>query len=336
MQRKAGADRPEPDHGRVSPAGALRLAVSRAAQEVLKVPLRAGDVAETRLTLASMAEALPPSGLWVMLRGPGTAAGLVTLDTSLLSAVLQALTAGRVSGSGASDRAPTQTDAILARRFLTVLVETFAARLEGSPAARWAAGFQPRDRVSDPARLPHLMADAVYRGMSVGIDIAGLRPGALGLILPHDPPGDGRQVADIEAGPDPRVAEWQSALADKVMDSPVPIEAVLHRLELPLADLSRLRPDMLLPLPAQAITAVSLEGADGRRTGTGRLGRSEGHRAVKILALPQLREDDVAADPRAGRAGPLAAHGLPGGMAAPGAAGLPARLPQAGPAGESG
>ncbi len=328
MQRKAGADRPEPDHGRVTPAGALRLAVSRAGQEVLKVALRAGDLAEARLTLASMAEALPPSGLWVMLRGPGTAAGLVTLDASLLAAVLQALTAGRVSGSGVPDRAPTQTDAILARRFLTVLLESFAARLDGSTAARWAAGFQPRERVSDPARLPHLLPDAVYRGMTVGIDIAGLRSGTLGLILPHDPPCDGAPAAEAEAGSDPRLAAWQSALAEKVMDSPVPIEAVLHRLELPLAELSRLRPDMLLPLPAQSIAAVSLEGADGRRTGTGRLGRSEGHRAVKIVALPQQREDVGTADGKGGAGAPGLPHGLPSGPVAAGAAGLPTRLPQ--------
>lgn len=318
MQRKAGADRPEPDHGRVTPAGALRLALSRAAQEVLKVPLRAGDVAEARMTLGSMAESLPPAGLWVMLRGPGSAAGLVTLDASLLAAVLQALTAGKVTRSSVPDRAPTQTDAILARRFLTVLLETFAARLDSAPAARWAAGFQPRDRVPDPARLPHLLADTVYRGLTVEVDIAGLRPGALGLILPHDPPGDGGAVAEAEAGPDPRLAAWQSALADKVMDSPVPIEAVLYRLELPLAELSRLRPDMLLTLPAQALSAVSLEGADGRRTGTARLGQSEGRRAVKIVALPQLREDDGAAESRSHAGGPAAV-----------------RLPQ-GPAGEEG
>lgn len=324
MQRKAGADRPEPDHGRVTPAGALRLALSRAAQEVLKVPLRAGDVAEARMTLGSMAEALPPAGLWVMLRGPGSAAGLVTLDSSLLAAVLQALTAGKVTGSGVPDRAPTQTDAILARRFLTVLLETFAARLDGAPAARWAAGFQPRDRVPDPARLPHLLADTVYRGLTVEVDIAGLRPGALGLVLPHDPPGDGGAAAEVETGPDPRVAAWQSALADKVMDSPVPIEAVLYRLELPLAELSRLRPDMLLTLPAQALAAVSLEGADGRRTGTARLGQSEGRRAVKIVTLPQIRDEDALADPR-GHAGGIGA-GVP--QAAP-------RPPQ-GPPGEAG
>lgn len=336
MQRKAGADRPEPDHGRVTPAGALRLAVSRAAQEVLKVPLRAGDVTEARLTLATITGVLPTSGLWVVLRGPGTAAGLVTLDASLLAAVLQALTAGRVSGSNVPDRAPTQTDAILARRFLTVLLESFAARLDGSAAARWAAGFQPRDRVPDAARLPHLMADAVYRGLTVGVDIAGLRSGVLGLILPHDPPGDGVPAVEAEAGPDPRVVAWQSALADKVMDSPVPIEAVLYRLELPLVELSRLRPDMLLPLPAQAIAAVSLEGADGRRTGTGRLGRSDGHRAVKIVALPQLREDEAPADPKGGSGGSGSPHGPAAAPVPSGTADLPVRLPHGGPAGPSG
>lgn len=303
MKRKAGALRPEPDHGRVTPAGALRLAVSRAAQEALRAALKAGDVAEARLTLPAIAEALPQAGLWVALRGPGAAAGLVTLDASLLAAVLQAQTTGRITGSSVAERAPTQTDAILARRFLTLLLETFALRLEGTAQARWASGFQARDRVADPARLPHLMPDTVYRGFSAAVEIAGgLRQGRLDLILPQEPAGEAAAADPAASEPDPRRAAWQGALAQKVLDSPAALEAVLHRLEMPLADLSRLRPDMLLPLPPQAIATVSLEGADGRRAGVARLGQTQGRRAVKLISVPGPREDE-AGEARSGPGG---------------------------------
>lgn len=298
LKRKAGADRPEPDHGLVTPVRALRLAVSRAAQEVLRVQFRGGDVTEARSTLGDMGESLPKSGLWVLIRGPGAAAGVVTLDPSLLAAVLQAQTTGRVTGAQVSERQPTQTDAIMARRFLTVLLETFALRLEGSPAARWAAGFQPRDRIADVARLPHLLPDVVYRGLVVDVDIAaGQRSGRLGLVMPQDPPGLAEGAADAGAEPDMRAEAWAGALAQQVLDSPAILEAVLHRLEIPLSELPRLQPGFVLMLPKQALHSVSLEGGDGVSAGVARLGQSQGRRAVKLV-VATAPQDEMAADLR--------------------------------------
>jgi len=299
LQRKAGAGRPAPDHGVVTAATALRLAVSKAGQDVLRTRLDAGEVGESRLTLGAMAAELPARGLHVLLRGSGGAAGLVALDASLLTAVLQAQTAGRVTDAPVAERAPTQTDAILARRFLAVLLDSFGARLAGRPAAIWAAGFQPRERVADAARLPHLLADTAYRALETEVDIAGgLRRGRLLVILPRAgaeeatlPPAPGEG-----APPDTTRTAWREALAGRVLDSPAALEAVLCRIEIPLSEIAGLAPDRVLPIPARALGEVALEAVDGRVAATGRLGQTKGSRAVKILRAGSAAAQPAAAD----------------------------------------
>lgn len=284
LKRLAGAGRPPPDHGVVSTASALRLAVSKAAQDVARAALAGGEVHDLRVTLGAMAQVLPEGGLCVLLQGPGRARGLLTLDQSLLSALVQALTTGRITGAEAPRRPPTQTDAILVRRFLTVLLETLAKRLAGHGAAQWATGFQPRDRVADPGRLPHLLLDVVYQGLSIEVDIAdGLRQGVLCLILPETV-----DLSDHDA-PDTLARQaFTEAIGRKIRNAPAELEAVLHCLRMSLAEVSALKPNMLLTLPRTALGEVTLVGCDGTRAGVARLGQSGGFRAVKLVGAPDL------------------------------------------------
>jgi len=229
-------------------------------------------VSEARTTLETMAEHLPEGGLIVQLRGRGGAAGLLAVDQSLLAALLQARTTGRVTGTEVAARAPTQTDAILARGFFAAVLDSFADRLAGKREAAWAAGFKPRDRIADTGRLPFLMRDVPYRALDLRIDIAaGLRAGRALLILPQSPPApraeetdesDADAPAPSNAAPaDP--APWQAAFGARVMDSEARLEAVLHRWEVPLSRLSDLKAGELLTFPRNATGAVRLVARDG-------------------------------------------------------------------------
>lgn len=310
LQRLAGADRAPPEYGVVSPAIALRLAISRAAQDTLRAPLAGGEVTESALTLATMPTALPVRGLWVLLQGPGRARGVLTLDASLLAAVLQARTTGRITGKTVAERNPTQTDAILVRRFLAAFLDGLAERLEGHAAHGWSAGFQPRDRIADVAALPHLLDDIAYRALGLSVDVGqGLRSGALGLIVPD---AEARKPGKpTPAPPALRDPDWEVTLTEQVMACTATVEAVLWRLSVPLADLDRWQPGQLLVLPVEALDQVALTGEDGRRVATGRLGQIRGRRAIRLGtgagggALPALGGPGAEAIEETGSSAPI-------------------------------
>lgn len=278
LQRMAGAGRTAPDHGVVSPFGAMRLALSKAAQDIVKAKLIGGQVTDLRVTLHGMDEVLPKGGLWVLLQGHGRTRGLICVCPSLLAAMVQAMTTGTITGSEISPRPPTQTDALLVRKVLGCVLDTLVLRLAGHPAEDWARGFHPRDRVSDPARLPHVLPDVVYRALSMEVDInGGLRSGSLVILLPRL--GGERAATEVN-----EQAAFAEAMERTLGGAPADLEAVLFRLHMPISEMTDLQPGMVLKLPREALSNVALHGCDGRVAGHAKLGQSRGFRAVKLLA----------------------------------------------------
>jgi flagellar motor switch protein FliM len=307
LRRKAGAGRPPPDHGVITVPGALRLAIAKAGQDTLGIKLAVEEVGEARATLDSMTGHLPEGGLTVHLRGRGGAAGLLALDPSLLAAVLQARTTGRVTGTEVPERAPTQTDATLARGFLAAFLDSFADRLSGKRDAEWAAGFKPRERLADTGRLPFLMRDVPYRALDIGIDIAsGLRRGHATLILPQsaalpavEMDAEMEEEAASTAAP-LDAAPWRAALGARVMESEALLEAVVHTWEFPLARLASMKPGELLTFPRNATASVRLTARDGTVVAAARLGQSQGYRAVKLVETGGAETLGALAHPGAG------------------------------------
>lgn len=295
LRRMIGMARRMPAHGSVRIEDALRLAVSRAGQDAACVSLAGGTIENESTAIAGLGTLLPPNGLWVLVQGPHRLRGVVGLDANLLSGLVQALTMGRIRSGAVGARAATQTDALLLRRFLGVLIDTLARRLDGQPAAVWAAGFQPRDRIADAARLPHLLPDMPYRVLTCAVDMAeGVASGALVLALPEATP-----LAQAENPQAAERAAFCAALGQAVADAPADLEAVLCRLTLPLDTVANLKPDMVLTLPRHAVAEVVLQGCDGRAAATARLGQSRGYRAVKLVSIAGTppREARTASEP---------------------------------------
>jgi len=310
LRRMIGASRRLPGHGSVHAEDALALALSRAGQETARTALSADSVRRATAPLGGLATVLPAGGLWVLLQGPQRLRGILGLDASLLTGLVQSLTTGQVRAGDGGTRAATQTDALLLRRFFAALLETLAHRLDGQPEADWAAGYQPRDRVADAARLPHLLPDMPYLVVSCDVDMAdGVRRGTCVLALP--------QASPTAQADDPRAAEraaFTAALGRVVADAPAELEAVLCRMSLSLDRVAGLAPDSLLPVPRHAVSEIVLQGCDGRQIATARLGQSRGVRAVKVLTTAA-----GAARPAADDATPTAPPDPPGA-----AAGVPA------------
>ncbi len=281
LRRMIGMARQAPTHGSVRVEDALRLAVSRAGQEAARMALAVGTIRSDAAPVSGLGALLPRGGLWVALQGSQRLHGVIGIDDTLLAGLIEVLTTGRFGGAAPPPRVSTQTDAVLLRRFLTVLVDTLARRLDGQPAADWAAGYLPRDRVADAARLPHLLPHMPYRVLRCDVDLAeGLGTGLLVLALPEPTP-----VAQADNPRAMQRAAFTAALSRVLADAPAELDAVLCRITLPLDAVAGLAPDMVLPIPRHAVTEVALEGCDGRVAAVARLGQSRGVWAVRLVSI---------------------------------------------------
>lgn len=293
LRRMIGAARQVPAHGSVRVEDALRLALSRAGQDALRIAVTAGAIRSDRAGIGALGGLLPRDGLWVTLQGPHRLRGVVGLDASLLAGLVQALTLGQVRRDDTTaPRKTTQTDAMLLRRFLAVLLDTLARRLDGQPQGAWAAGYQPRDRIADAARLPHVLPDMPYHVLGCDVDVAdGARKGTIVLALPEAGP-----VAQMDNPQAAERAAFTAALAQTLSDAPADLEAVLCRMTLSLDTVTGLAPDMVLPIPRHSVGEVVLQGCDGRPAAVARLGQSRGLRAVKIVSITGCDAGAVRAD----------------------------------------
>lgn len=289
LQRKAGVDRPPPDHGVMSPAKALRLALAQAGEDLLGSAILTGTVEETRTTVPQMAGLIEEGALVMLLQGNSRSRGLAILDAAALAAVLEALTTGRISAGDAPSqpRMPTATDAFLTGRFLTRIVGAFSDYLETLPEADWAGTFTATEQVRDVRSLPLLLEDMAFRAISAPLDFdAGTRQGTLQLVFPW-----AGEHATAKALPAPATTAEDSTPTQAQSDNSLrallqgeaSLEAILHRQRLPLANLLGWKSGDLVTFPAHAIATVALVDSAGASVATARLGQANGQRALKLM-----------------------------------------------------
>jgi flagellar motor switch protein FliM len=101
------------------------------------------------------------------------------------------------------------------------------------------------------------------------------------LALPAD--GRGRQPKAVERPPS-RAAEmvFGAALGEQILGANAELVAVLARMQLPLETLLNLKVGDPLPLDNAALDQIDLEGLNGKRLSSGKLGQNRGMRAVRI------------------------------------------------------
>ncbi|WP_428544949.1 FliM/FliN family flagellar motor switch protein [Profundibacter sp.] len=276
LQRKAGAGRSESESAGMTPAKALRLALSKAAQDELSLALRVQGVEESRVNQPGLLTALSNDLLLLLLEGPQGGLGVAALDIQALAALIEVQTIGQVLKSPATQRRATATDSAMCEPLLDRVLQEFEGHLAGSSAERWATAFRFGERVEN-TRLLGLRIDEVdYRLFRITMDMAdGAKQGEMLLALPAD--GGIKMNTAAEGGHD-----WAQLLQKAVQASHVDLLAVLHRMQIPLAKARAFKPGDLVPVPQSAIGAVQLEGGDGRIVGMARLGQQNGNRALRI------------------------------------------------------
>lgn len=293
LRRKLGlGNRVTRDAGHITPMRALEMTVARAGQDCLRLPLKANRLTEAPLTPETVGMALPEDALIFTLEAGGEVRGAIALDAICLVAVVRALTTGLGVEDLSSSRAPTMTDAELCRGFAAAIVAGFTRVLEGHPAAREITGLVPGRRMSSGVQAENALPPRRYRGFSVGIGAAdGRALGHLSLVVPWDAY---RPLADDETGEG--AESWTKGLTDRVSDSTLGLDAVLHRMDMPLSAVAGLAKGDRLMIPRRALGEISLMTATGTEVGQWKLGQLDACRALRLVSEGP-KAQIVSADP---------------------------------------
>jgi flagellar motor switch protein FliM len=203
---------------------------------------------------------------------------------------------GRLSSNPPGPRRPTRTDASMSADFIDSFLTLIEEALACDDAVIWAGGFRYASYLDDPRPLGLLLEDVSYRVYRLRLKLGAAATRETGLLWAV--PATGRGPAPQRPGPpadampdaDPG-APWADRMEGAVADAHVVLDAVLHRLTLPLSAVLGLTPGAEIPLPADALETLRIEGAGGRRICAGRLGQARGQRAARLV----LPEDGAAA-----------------------------------------
>lgn len=283
----------------MSPAKALRRALSRAADVLWDLALVTHGVGQEMADQDGVVEMLPANTLLLLLDGPDGALGLAMVDREVMTGVIEVQTLLQVTQMPVEERPLTQTDAAMVAPLIDATMERLARYLDGHPLQPQFEGFCFGAMIEDARTVGLLLDAASYRSFRVSVDLAlGRRRGELLFVLP-DRPHAGEAGPDAEGGDDtPGPHERKMKLL------PVQMDAVLCRLSLPLGAAQRLKPGDLLPLPPEALDGVAFVAGSGAAVAGGRLGQMNGMRAVR-LAWPEGAPQAMAApDPEGHAAAP--------------------------------
>ncbi len=294
LRRKAEAGRPAADGSPVTAERAIVQALSKVAQDLYDLPVQVRSIRESRRTLADLPEALDELSLLAILEGPEEGLGLIALPPATLSALIEVQTMGNLGKTTPAPRKPTRIDASMAADYIDAVMAMIEETLAETEAVVWAGGFRYASYLDDPRPLGLLLEDMGYRlwQIELGFGAGAERHGGLIWAVPVN--GRGQSLrrapgagAGAEMSPPPSAgqeeAEWGNRLETSVLGAPTQLDAVLHRVTLPLAAVLGLRPGQHLPLPEDALENLTLEGSGRRRLSAARLGQHRGMRALRLI-----------------------------------------------------
>ncbi|MFT4150407.1 MAG: FliM/FliN family flagellar motor C-terminal domain-containing protein [Paracoccaceae bacterium] len=294
IRRKVAAATPPAAEGSPGADRGWRLALARAARDVLKLGLEVRGLSLDRMSLAELLELPEERSLLAVVEGPDEGLGLMALSPPVLAAMVEVQTLGRVLPVPPAARRPTRTDAAMIAPAIDAALSGLEIALAEEADLIWAGGFRYASFLDDARPLGLLLDDTGYRVLRAEVSLAeGARTGGVLLALPAE--GRGPRPARIappaaDAGP-----AFARALAAQVADAGCVLQAVLARLSMPLSQVMALSAGEFLPLPAAALDRIGFEGVDARRLAEGKLGQNRGMRAVRLTPPVEVEAQGAAA-----------------------------------------
>lgn len=337
-------DQARVDHGaapalpRPQPATAPRAAthaLARAVEGLYGLPVSPLDVTPAAITLAEMAELLPRPALLSVVEGAGEALGVVAICPSLMTALIEIQTLGRITARPVEPRRPTRSDAMICADFVNALLAGLGEEMAGIDGFEGFGGFRYASFMDDQRPLLLMLEDHPYRSLRfrLGLGQPPGREGEIFLALPQKrvspalpaptaPPQPAETPAGRAAGADGGDAVADPRIVLNMRAAPVDLVGVLCRRRIRLGALRNLQPGQILPLPRVDLSETRLETRLGQLLAIGKLGEAEGYHAVRLRgAGDEVARDgpEISAVPaeHGGRAAPETGDGaIPGDMIA--------------------
>ena len=306
LKRMLRPGKQAPTGSRVLEAKAWRQSLPRVSENTISLVAAMIGYDVTKVDFESVLANWDDYALSLLLRGPDELLGLVQLDDTLRTGLIEVQTIGRVLSTELEPRKGTPLDASLCDHVVMAWMK--GAAEAGGTVNRWSTV-----RIVKNVRAAKVaLEDGDYTATEVQISMGeGTRTGRLRILQPVVLPG-GASGGGSTGHPALLALEAE-------------IQATLYQARVPYNWLESLKPGDMLEMPRTAIDHVRIETIDGQRLVRARLGCMGNKRAVRILD-----EDEPEAPPPAavgpaleGFGGEASAGGLPdlGGLGEPG--GLP-------------
>jgi flagellar motor switch protein FliM len=269
------------------PSRLFRQATIRAADRGAGLPLVVLGVEVQETSLDDLMTGLDSGQLLIMLGSATGAEGVMVIDHECVAALIEMQAVGKLLPQSALRRDPTTADLAMAEPFAHHLLSELRAEAEDQVLMRTLAGIGVLGRFANRHAVALALPDGRYSMVRLSLDF-GLaeRQGTLLLALPMRSP-----EAPVTTTPvaDP---SWSAALGRAVMEAPCRLDAILHRLTLPLGAVEAFTVGQVVPLPGVTVSSVRIESLGGAIVGPGKLGQVGGMRAVRLLSprSPQLEE----------------------------------------------
>lgn len=282
---------------------AVRLALTKAANDTVGLVLTVESVAQEITTLDDMLGTLGPEMMLISLARDGEGVGLLALDMEMRAAVLEMETMGAVLAQPAETRKPTRTDKMLCDPLLQNFLSAFPGAVTHTPLEGWVDGASVGEKIDSTRAAGLVLKDCAYRILRMSVDLGVAdRRAMLVIVLPLV-----EETAAPDAAP-PAPVDWGQIFQENVAEAPACLEALLHRAPISLATAQSLQVGTILPLPGCTVNSVRLLSPDGHVVAQAKLGQIGGYRAVRLETAPAPQLGEL---PHAAIETPM---GLPDGM----------------------
>ena len=171
LKRKVGAGQPPADPFAMSVEKALRQSFTKAAQDLMDLPLQATEVEGRRMSLAELPETWDEHALLAVLDGPKEGLALIAVSPEILVGLIEIQTMGRIGTTPVLPRRATRTDAAILAGFIDAVLVNVEANLASEPDIVWAGGFRYASWMEDARPLALILEDTAYRQLTVKLDL---------------------------------------------------------------------------------------------------------------------------------------------------------------------
>ena len=285
----------------VSGARAWRMSLPRASEEAVDMVAAVSGLDVTVSDLEAVLGEWDEFALVLGMEGPGGSRGFAMLDNQSRTALIEVQTMGRVGDSEPPKRRATAADAALTSH----VIDAWMAAADAATGGETMAGWQTDRHLPNARAAKMSVEDGEYERHDLMLSYGdGMRTGRVRLVTPFGAP--------TKAGAPSKTEENR----DVLLEVEAELHAVLCRTTMPLDWLTALAPGSEFEIPVEAVDEITLEDGDGREVGRGRLGQSQGMKAVRLseedAPLPLPPADDSLAMPEPGGFAMEEELGVPG------------------------